>query len=82
MSEPTVETFRVLAANQGIVALSDERLAQAAEAHASFRPDLEALRAVPFTFLADVVEPDSALRWLEQAPHGMPRRASDVEVPS
>ena len=67
MSEPTVtvDTLRVLAANQGVTALGEARLAQAAEAHASFRPELQALRAVPFTFLADVVEPDSALRWLE-----------------
>lgn len=67
MSEPTVtvETLRVLAANQGVTALGEARLAQAAEAHTSFRGDLEALRALPFTFLADVVEPDSALRWLE-----------------
>lgn len=65
MSEPTVETLRVLAANQGVTALDEARLAQAAEAHASFRADLEALRAVPFAFLADVLEPDSALRWLE-----------------
>lgn len=67
MSEPTVTvaTLRVLAANQGVTALSEARLAQAAEAHTAFRADLEALRAEPFTFLADVVEPDSALRWLE-----------------
>lgn len=65
MSEPTIETLRVLAANQGVTALSEARLAQAAEAHAAFRADLEALRAVPFAFLADVIEPGSAQRWIE-----------------
>lgn len=66
MSEPTIETLRVMAANQGVTALSEARLAQAAEAHAAFRADLEALRAVPFAFLADdVIEPGSAQRWIE-----------------
>lgn len=65
MSEPTIETLRVLAANQGVTALSEARLAQAAEAHAAFRADLEVLRALPFAFLADVIEPGSAQRWVE-----------------
>lgn len=64
MSEPTIETIRVLATNQG-VELSDARLAQAAETHASQRADLLALRAVPLAFLGDVLEPDTALRWIE-----------------
>jgi hypothetical protein len=66
MSEPTMETFKVLAVNQGVIALSEARLAQAAETHASFRADLEALRAVPLAFLGEVLEPDTALSWIER----------------
>lgn len=65
MPEPTLDTFRMLAAWQD-VELSDERLAASFEAHAAMRADLLALRALPLSFLEPVPEPDSALRWIER----------------
>jgi hypothetical protein len=63
--EPTIETFRALARNQGLE-LSEARLAQAVETHMALRPDIEALRAYPLSFLEPVLEPGTALRWIEQ----------------
>jgi hypothetical protein len=65
MSEPTIEMFRAFAANQGI-SLSDERLAAAVANHAALRPQVDALRAVPLSFLEPVLEPGTALRWIER----------------
>lgn len=64
-SEPTVDGFRALLANQGLT-LTEERLAQAVATHAAMRPDLEALRAIPLSFLEPVLEPGTALQWIEQ----------------
>jgi hypothetical protein len=57
--------FRAILANQGLT-LTDERLAQAVARHAAMRTDLEALRAVPLSFLDPVLEPGTALQWIEQ----------------
>lgn len=64
MTEPTDEMFRALLANQGLT-LTEERLAQAVVTHAAMRPDLEALRQVPLSFLEPVLEPGTALQWIE-----------------
>jgi len=65
VTEPTEEMFRALLSNQGLT-LTDERLAQAVATHTAMRLDLEALRAVPLSFLEPVLEPGSALQWIEQ----------------
>jgi hypothetical protein len=64
MSVPTPETIAVLSVNQGL-SLSLERIAAAAAHHADARPALHRLRAVPLSFLEPVVEPITALRWIE-----------------
>jgi hypothetical protein len=64
-AEPTIETFRALAAHQGLE-LSEERLAQAVATHTTLRPALDALRDVPLSFLEPVLEPATALRWIER----------------
>lgn len=65
MTLPNETTFRALLENQGLT-LSDERLAQAVAAHTALRPDVERLRAVPLAFVGDVVEPGTALQWIER----------------
>ncbi len=65
MSEPTIETFRALLGNEGFE-MSDVRLAQAVETHRAQRPDIEALRAHPLSFLEPVLEPATALSWIER----------------
>jgi hypothetical protein len=64
MTVPTVETLAVLAANQGI-ALTPEQLAEAAATHAGLRGGLLELRALRLSFLEPVIEPATALRWIE-----------------
>ncbi len=61
---PDENAFRAIVANQGL-RLTDERLAQALDSHLGMRAELEALRAVPLSFL-DPIEPGTALRWIEQ----------------
>ncbi len=65
MSPPTTAMFRALLENQGLT-LDDERLAAAVAAHTGLRPDIEKLRAYPFAFVGDVIEPGAALQWIEQ----------------
>lgn len=65
MSEPTEAAFRAILTSQGLT-LSDERLAQAVVTHDAMRQDLLALRAVPLSFLEPVIEPGTALQWIEQ----------------
>jgi len=65
MTVPTEAMFRALLDNQGL-SLSDERLAQALAAHTAMRPDIEKLRAVPLAFVGDVIEPGTALQWIER----------------
>jgi hypothetical protein len=64
-AEPSIETFRALALHQGLE-LTDERIAQAVATHAALRPALDALRDVELSFLEPVLEPATALRWIER----------------
>lgn len=64
MTVPDEHIFRAMLANQGL-SLSDERLTQALAGHVGMRAELEALRAVPLSFL-DPFEPGTALQWIEQ----------------
>jgi hypothetical protein len=62
--EPRVETFQAILADQG-VEMSADRIATAVEAHAKIRPELERLRQVELPLLPGGVEPQTALRWIE-----------------
>jgi hypothetical protein len=64
VSAPTEEIFLAILTNQGL-SLSEARLSQAVTTHAAMRGDLEALRAVPLSFLDPVLEPGTALQWIE-----------------
>lgn len=58
--------FRGMLAEQGLAPLADERVAAALAVHAAMGPALAALRSVPLSYLEPVVEPTSALAWLER----------------
>lgn len=60
------ELFTAMLADQGLAPLSADRVAAAVAAHQAMRPALEALRAVPLSYLEPVIEPSAALAWLEQ----------------
>jgi hypothetical protein len=64
MPKPTLETFQAIIADQDIE-LAAEQLAAAVEAHAKLRPELERLREVELPLLPEAVEPQTALRWIE-----------------
>jgi hypothetical protein len=66
MSTPDEATFRALLEHQDL-GLSDARLAQAVANHAGMQRELAALRAVPLSFLEPVLEPGTALAWIERA---------------
>ena len=63
-SMPTESFFREVLTEQGIC-LSEERLAAALLGHRGARPQIDRLRAVAQSFLDPVLEPASALLWLE-----------------
>jgi hypothetical protein len=62
---PDETMFRAILDNQGLT-LTDERLTRAVAGHAAMRAELEALRAVPLSFLDPVLEPGTAIQWIEQ----------------
>jgi hypothetical protein len=49
--------------------LSSERVAYAMRQHADFHPKLVAMRAIPLRFLEPVIEPATALTWIERGGH-------------
>jgi hypothetical protein len=61
---PTESFFREVLADQGRE-LTEERFAAALASHRNVRQDMERLRAIPQAFLEPVLEPATALRWLE-----------------
>ena len=61
---PTASYVREMLADQGLD-LSEARLAAALVSHQSARQQLDRLRAITQSFLEPVVEPASALRWLQ-----------------
>jgi hypothetical protein len=65
MTTPTLDTIAVLAAHQGL-GLPPERMEAAAATHAGLRPALLRLRALPLSYLEPVVEPATALRWIQR----------------
>ena len=60
---PSVETLATIARDMGWD-LSEDRLRQAAESHAAFRPHLDAFRRLKFPYL-DPIEPGHAQKWIE-----------------
>jgi hypothetical protein len=64
MSMPTEEVIAALAADRGLT-LSAERLEAARAMHAKFRHELELLRSVRLEFLPPYIEPQTAVRWIE-----------------
>lgn len=64
MSMPTEEVFAALAADRGLL-LDPERLEAARAMHVRFRRELEQLRSVRLEFLPPYIEPETALRWIE-----------------
>jgi hypothetical protein len=60
----TPDALTIIAAQVGI-SVSAERLPVISEFLAGLIPGLDALRAVPLSFL-DPVEPGTALRWIER----------------
>jgi HD superfamily phosphohydrolase YqeK len=65
MTVPDPDMFRAMLANQGL-SLTEDRIAQAVANHAAMRSDLEALRSVELAFVGDVIEPGTALQWIER----------------
>jgi hypothetical protein len=62
--ESTPAILHVLAEYQG-VALPPARVAEAAAGYASLHDRILELRAIPFTFLDNVIEPATANQWIE-----------------
>jgi hypothetical protein len=61
---PTVEIFEAIAADRGLQ-LDRERINTALEMHAKFRPELDLLRSVELSPLPPYIQPETALRWIE-----------------
>jgi hypothetical protein len=64
MSMPTEEIFAALAADRGLD-LPLERLETARAMHVRFRHQLEKLRSIRLEFLPPYIEPQTAVRWIE-----------------
>jgi hypothetical protein len=64
MSGPSTELLAGMLADAGLE-LSEARLVEAAATHARMRSGLTALRATELSFFEPVVEPATALQWLE-----------------
>lgn len=64
MSMPSEEVFAAIAADRDL-RLDPERLEAARAMHVRFRHELELLRSVRLEFLPPYIEPDTALRWIE-----------------
>ena len=61
---PTVEVFEAIAADRGLT-LDRERIEVALEMHAKFRHELDLLRSVELSPLPPYIQPETALRWIE-----------------
>jgi hypothetical protein len=64
MTMPTEELFALMAADRGLD-ISEERLRAALAMHAKFRNELDVLRSVRLEFLPPYIEPETAVRWIE-----------------
>lgn len=64
MNMPTPEVFAAMAADRGLE-LTSERLETARAMHVRFRHELELLRSTRLEFLPPYIEPETAVRWIE-----------------
>jgi hypothetical protein len=64
MTMPTPEVFAAMAADRGLE-LSPERLETARAMHVRFRRELDLLRGTRLEFLPPYIEPETAVRWIE-----------------
>jgi hypothetical protein len=64
MTMPTAEVFAALAADRGLE-LTVERLEAARAMHVMFRHELDLLRSTHLEFLPPYIEPQTAVRWIE-----------------
>lgn len=64
MTMPTAEFFAALAADRGLD-LAPERLEAARAMHVRFRQELDLLRSTRLEFLPPYIEPQTAVRWIE-----------------
>jgi hypothetical protein len=64
MTMPTEELIALMAADRGLD-LSADRLEAAWAMHAKFRHELDLLRSVRLEFLPPYIEPQTAVRWIE-----------------
>jgi hypothetical protein len=63
-TEPTMEILEAIAADRGLD-LDRERIEAALEMHAKFRHELDLLRSVDLSPLPPYIQPETALRWIE-----------------
>jgi len=63
-TEPTTEMFEAIAADRGLQ-LDRERIEAALEMHSKFRHELDTLRSVDLSPLPPYIQPETALRWIE-----------------
>jgi hypothetical protein len=61
---PTIEFLEAFAADRGLQ-IDRHRLEAALEMHAKFRPELDQLRAVELSSLPPYIQPETAIRWIE-----------------
>ena len=64
MTNDSPPPLEAMLAVQGL-SLEPERLEAALAVHTALQPALEQLRSLPMSFLEPVVEPASALTWIE-----------------
>lgn len=68
MKMPSAVVFAALAADRGLE-LSPERLEAARAMHVRFRQELQLLRSTRLEFLPPYIEPETAVRWIENGGH-------------
>jgi hypothetical protein len=64
MVMPTEQLFAEIAADRGLP-LTPQRIEAARAMHVRFRHELELLRSVRLEFLPPYIEPQTAVRWIE-----------------
>jgi hypothetical protein len=62
---PSSASLAVLAELQGVT-LPPARVAEAAAGYATLHDQIVEMRSIPFAFLESVIEPATALQWLER----------------
>jgi hypothetical protein len=63
-TKPTIEIFEAIVDDRGL-RLDQERIQAALDMHAKFRHELDLLRQVELSPLPPYIQPETALRWIE-----------------